>query len=905
MLICSSNGLYIYNYSTHKVRKLKLQTDIAGREAMVPIGKTTNENKLYLQHSDDIYTLNNLLELTRIKQLKSRKGINLKQISDNNEFYYINELQQLIGVNLTNLKERIIHQFIYQPLKVIINAESELQYLIATEKEVILKNKGSNDEKILSINGKSKSSLEDISLDNKGNYWLAGNELLLVYNTVKNTLINKYPEIIEKNPTESVHIIDILTRKGEIYVSTTMSGILISSMQDLIKNITNFPKDGDVVGTILNQSNKLYCGNSSYGINRININEVNPEISYKKLKYSPTTFIAHLESLDENYAWAIYWDKFKLDIIHLPTITALNKKFPIDSIAIEHKSSFKVSLPTKDAIPIIKKINETTWLYAVNNQLYKISGSVEKGLHFTFLDSISSPAYITSIDLVENEIFIGNSSLQVYTLKGTDLKRLVNENNPNIPVRYFLKDQTGQYYLLSTNGIYIYSSTFQRIDQLSIETNKIDGNIIYSGYVSKKNVLWAATNKGIIAFDCKNRNIFRLSSLGFIKNIEYNTKSIAVDNNETIYFGGSKGITVVNTTKLSPKKRNFELFFYEIKNQGTIIHNRMLPGSIVETKDFAYSKNSFQFSVHAISTLQKEPFELRYKLEGIDSTWRNGTAAPIIFNSLKPGFYRFVLSGKYPDSNESNEISYSFTIAPPFWKKTWFISIVSLIVLILIFLLNNYWYRRKIEKEKISSARLTALRNERERISQELHDDLGTGLTSIKLLSKTVLSQPDPTKNNKMLQDISKISEELIDQMGEIIWVLNHSDDTIDGLLSHLRIYMASYLQRTNLPIRLEFHHTPESNIPISSTERRNILLVIKEAFHNTVKHANASNFSVHISKPSKMRLKIVIADNGTGIITNSKTTGNGLKNISKRIQSINGTIEWFNENGTRIQITI
>jgi signal transduction histidine kinase len=53
------------------------------------------------------------------------------------------------------------------------------------------------------------------------------------------------------------------------------------------------------------------------------------------------------------------------------------------------------------------------------------------------------------------------------------------------------------------------------------------------------------------------------------------------------------------------------------------------------------------------------------------------------------------------------------------------------------------------------------------------------------------------------------------------------------------------------------------------------------------------------------MRLKIVIADNGTGIITNSKTTGNGLKNISKRIQSINGTIEWFNENGTRIQITI
>ncbi len=199
-----------------------------------------------------------------------------------------------------------------------------------------------------------------------------------------------------------------------------------------------------------------------------------------------------------------------------------------------------------------------------------------------------------------------------------------------------------------------------------------------------------------------------------------------------------------------------------------------------------------------------------------------------------------------------------------------------------------------------------ALKDERERISKELHDDLGSGLTSLQIMVRRVMNQQPGNAQDETLQSIASVSEELTDQMSEVVWVLNNANDTINGLLAHLRVYMADYLEKTGLDIRLEFNYTCKENYTISNILRRNLLLIIKEVFNNVIKHAHASRFLLSVSCEGK-KLHIIMQDDGRGLPDNivSKGNGNGLKNIQARINSMHGKVSFNNSNGLQVIIDV
>jgi signal transduction histidine kinase len=145
-----------------------------------------------------------------------------------------------------------------------------------------------------------------------------------------------------------------------------------------------------------------------------------------------------------------------------------------------------------------------------------------------------------------------------------------------------------------------------------------------------------------------------------------------------------------------------------------------------------------------------------------------------------------------------------------------------------------------------------ALKSERERISKELHDDLGSGLTSLQIMVRRIMNKQPGNTQNETLHSIASVSEELIDQMSEVVWVLNNANDTVNGLLAHLRIYMADYIEKTGFDLSLEFNYTCKVNYAINNVLRRNLLLIIKEVFHNVIKHADASRFSLAASCEEK-----------------------------------------------------
>jgi len=210
----------------------------------------------------------------------------------------------------------------------------------------------------------------------------------------------------------------------------------------------------------------------------------------------------------------------------------------------------------------------------------------------------------------------------------------------------------------------------------------------------------------------------------------------------------------------------------------------------------------------------------------------------------------------------------------------------------------------KLENEKKELEKVLAIASsrvdERNRIAKEIHDDIGSGLTSIRLLSEIALVKKE---NKDELNKISYNANDLVNNLNEIIWSINSKNDTIPNLLAYIRSHMVDYLEPYNIKLSINLPKEVP-NLEISGEKRRNIFMVIKECFTNIAKHANATavNFTVQI----RDQLIFTIKDNGKGFDSNDILPfKNGIRNMKERIEHIGGEMDIWSKNGTTITIKI
>lgn len=190
---------------------------------------------------------------------------------------------------------------------------------------------------------------------------------------------------------------------------------------------------------------------------------------------------------------------------------------------------------------------------------------------------------------------------------------------------------------------------------------------------------------------------------------------------------------------------------------------------------------------------------------------------------------------------------------------------------------------------------------ERNRISADMHDDLGAGITSIRLyseLAKNKLSDPEMPELDK----ISSSADELLNNMNAIIWSMSSHNDTLGNMVGYIRSYATDYLEDTGIGHQII---VPE-NLPaleVSGTIRRNVFLVIKEALNNIVKHSSASKVIIELKKYYD-GFSLTIHDNGKGIDEeNLRPHSNGLKNMRQRMKDIEVDFKIENNAGTLITL--
>ncbi|MEQ1553254.1 MAG: histidine kinase [Ferruginibacter sp.] len=194
-----------------------------------------------------------------------------------------------------------------------------------------------------------------------------------------------------------------------------------------------------------------------------------------------------------------------------------------------------------------------------------------------------------------------------------------------------------------------------------------------------------------------------------------------------------------------------------------------------------------------------------------------------------------------------------------------------------------------IAMQKIILEKQLALENERNRISQDMHDDLGSGLTKIAILSEVVKKQfENPEKAKPQLEKIADTSRELVDSLQDIIWILNTKNDTVESLSAYLREYGLKYFEPLNIKINFDYPNL-FSITTLTEEQRRNTYLTIKEIFNNIAKHAQCNTVYVNMCEQEN-EIIIQINDNGIGFdINHTRQFANGLKNMKTRIEIVGG----------------
>lgn len=244
-------------------------------------------------------------------------------------------------------------------------------------------------------------------------------------------------------------------------------------------------------------------------------------------------------------------------------------------------------------------------------------------------------------------------------------------------------------------------------------------------------------------------------------------------------------------------------------------------------------------------------------------------------------------------------------------KNMWiFASLVGATALAVILLLSlrSYRHKQKLHDQQLLTLRkeyevntlkaeMQAREEERDRIAKEMHDDIGSALTTILYLSDD-LKTADRQSAIHSADKIASTASTVVDQMNEIIWSMNPDYDSLNDLIAYTRRHCAEFLGDHDLKYELDVPETIK-DLSLSGEQRRNIYLVIKEALHNIVKHAGATRVKIVFALDEE-HLNVAIHDNGQGL-KQASAFGNGLKNMRCRVEQIGGHFDIESNGGTTV----
>jgi len=443
---------------------------------------------------------------------------------------------------------------------------------------------------------------------------------------------------------------------------------------------------------------------------------------------------------------------------------------------------------------------------------------------------------------------------------------------------------------------------------------------VWSVYCDSAKHIWVGTDKGLSLCELRkngqmnssnNYIFYNFDAQDGLKAIDFNLHSVCIDNNNHIMWGTGKNVPFFDLNKKfdldtvrTPGLNYIDINerFCDFRNLPDSDGRKISFSSIPSFRNFPndlilpYDQNHLTFYFSAIDWSAPDKIQYSYRLIGSDINWSSPSHISYAdYRNLQHGNYELQVKAIGRSQIWTKFSSYHFTILPAWWQTLWFKTAIVIFALLVSIYISWLIYLYRLRKQRMLLEKQIAIQNERQRISSEMHDDIGAGLSSVRLLTEMTKNK---LKNTTATNDIDNIYESVGDistKMQEVIWSLNAENDHLNNLIYFIQKQVRSMLE--HYPGKLSFELPAViPDIELSGEIRRNIYLVVKEAVHNIIKHSGADKVKLAITLEEK--LVITVSDNGKGMNAESHNTGNGWKNMQQRIKKLDGVFLTKNEEG-------
>jgi signal transduction histidine kinase/ligand-binding sensor domain-containing protein len=436
--------------------------------------------------------------------------------------------------------------------------------------------------------------------------------------------------------------------------------------------------------------------------------------------------------------------------------------------------------------------------------------------------------------------------------------------------------------------------------------------------------LWLSTHHGLVRVSkaelhrCADRLVPRVSSLVLDRNdglptIELSGGKLASGARSAdgrLWFPSGKGLVALDpdNLRLNSAPPPVVLQHLQVDGRGFDL-GAGLPTGLA----FSPSNQRLAFEFTALSLTAPGKVRFRYRLDGVDDDWiEAGTKRFANYSRLPAGTYVFRVTACNNDGVWNTEgVSLRFAILPYFWQTWWFVVLATFLALGAVTLLARWFVQRRMRRRIDDLQRRHAIERERSRIAQDIHDDVGTSLTRILMLAQS--PAPDSVRTDQArgtMQRIYEAAHHVTTSLDEIVWAVNPRHDSLDSLVSYmLGEFARSLLAEANIRCRLDLP-VALPHWPLGAEVRHNLFLAFKEALHNAIKHAHATEVRIALQIAADTFV-LSITDDGRGFTLphspDPTASNNGLGNMHQRLARIGGRCEITSEpgHGTRIAFTL
>jgi len=420
-------------------------------------------------------------------------------------------------------------------------------------------------------------------------------------------------------------------------------------------------------------------------------------------------------------------------------------------------------------------------------------------------------------------------------------------------------------------------------------------NDILNMQVDMDGFLWIYTSKGICRYNYYQNSFTHYGHKDGFGLLAMDGNGGTLTGDGRILFTGNKSVIAFNPSQFNSSIKPDRPTLTNIK----LFDNYLFVDSLNTDakRTFTHDKNSLTFYFSTLNFINQDKLKYYYKLSAIDQDWRYGGQSNMaVYTLLPPGSYTLEYRSENEEGISSPIGAFLFRIEPPYYETWWFRLAIGLFILAMLIIM----YQLRIN-------RIMAVVKVRNRVARDLHDDMGSTLSTINILStmaKTKLNV-DPVKASEYISKISDNSQRMMEAMDDIVWSIKPQNDSMDKIIARMREFATNALEAKEIAFSFEVDdEVYKVKLPMDS--RRDLFLIFKEAVNNLAKYSNTDKAIIHFYLQNG-KLLMHVRDYGLGFDSGRADTGNGLSNMQKRAENMKAKLNIISKHleGTDVMLAV